>query len=197
MLVSASRSAFAALLLIVAAPGHAQTLLVNGGFDGGTLSPWETTGPDAVWNDLDYEGDKKSGSARLINANANGSTVNYALWQCVILDRPGRVFRLRFAAFIGAGQAAGSVSASLFYGAAQVNECGEATSGEGYFAATVGAWQIRDGILVLPYTLPAGSAVEVWLNVYKEGPGGSIAGYMDNLLLENDGLLVDGFEPLP
>lgn len=188
---------FSALLLVLfgSVDGQAQNLLVNGGFDGETLSPWQVVGPSvAVWSDLDYAADENSGSARLINNGAAAGTHDYVLRQCIVLDRPGRVFRLGAAAFIQSGQVAGDVGATLRYGSSL---CGETTSGEGFFIAAAGAWQVREYTFVLPATLPAGDVVEVWLYVYKDGAGGSFAGHMDNVRLENDGVFADGFEPLP
>lgn len=185
------------LCAVCATTAQSQNLVSNGGFDLGTLAPWQVTEPGyVVWSGFDHAGSGTSGSAVLVNDDAGGNTLHSPLRQCIVLDRPAHVFRLRFAGYVEVGQPDGFIGVSIGFGTPAISQCDVPHSGIGTgIGDPSGEWEIRDRAFVLPYTLPAGSEIEVVFMVIKDQAGGSFYGYLDDIVVENDSLIRDGFDP--
>ncbi len=105
--MSRSRFAFASLSLLLASSLHAQNLLNNGGFVGGTLTPWIPGATNVYWSSLSATADG-SGSAEMVlvlpsnvtSAIANGIT------QCVSGLTPGVSYAFGAKVLIPSGQPA-------------------------------------------------------------------------------------------
>lgn len=196
--VGARRPPFGAVLLCVlcSSAAQSQNLVSNGGFDSGTLVPWQIVQPGYVmWNGFDYAAHPLSGSALLSNADS-ANTIHFPLSQCVVLDRPAHVLRYGFAGYLPAGPTAGYVGVNIRHGSPASSQCGVPPYvGNGSLIATAdNVWHVRHQTYVLPQTLPAGSELDILLVVNKYYEGGSFHGYLDNVYVENDSLLRSGFD---
>ncbi len=181
--------ALIAMLACASPTALAQNLLANGEFDH-DVSGWiNPEPPAATWLSMDVDGLATSGSARLINDDAEAGNRHAVLYQCFAIG-PGR-YRLNVAGWAPPQSVDGRlvVNATLYV----ASTCtGGFVSGGGYFIPVSASWQ-RTEMIVENMLTPAGY-VGVTLSIEKDPAGGSFVGQVDAVRFAEVSPFVDGFE---
>ena len=181
-------------MIILCSNAHSQFLLDNPDFDT-SLAGWTLdNAPTPIWTDLDIDDSQSSGSALIINSEADASTDVEILRQCIPHPQPG-MHLIGLAANIPSGQAT-SGSVVMRFNRHNTDDCsGGYNASSGYFVAQSNITDRWVGVMQENMVSNFTNSMEFIVAIRKTEAGGLFLAHVDAAILENiDSIFFDDFE---